>query len=312
VTSSSLPAADRPAPHKRPRSPSSQGGRATFLAWAFIVPAFAFYIVFVLVPVVMTFYYSLLRWDGIGKAQFRGLSNYLVVLSESDFLQILGNAFQLVAYFTVIPVAIGLAVASAIRNHLGGRFGATARTVLFIPQVIPLVAAGIAWTWMFASNGVVNQALRLIGLDSITRGWLGDFDFALPAVGVIGAWVLLGLCTMLLVTGISRIEPTLYEAAKIDGASSWDEFRWITLPGLRQEIGVCVTVTVIAALASFDIVYIATGGGPGIQTTVPGLEIYRLAFAHRQVGLASALAVVLMLLVILCILPIQWLTRQPK
>ena len=281
-------------------------------AWAFIVPALVFYTAFVLVPVAMTFYYSLLRWDGIGKAQFRGLSNYLVVLSESDFLQILGNAFQLVVYFTVIPVAIGLGVAAAIRNHLGGRFGATARTVLFIPQVIPLVAAGIAWTWMFASNGVVNQALRLIGLDSITRGWLGDFDFALPAVGVIGAWLLLGLCTMLLVTGISRIEPSLYEAAKIDGASSWDEFRWITLPSLRQEIGVCVTVTVIAALASFDIVYIATGGGPGIQTTVPGLEIYRLAFAHRQVGLASALAVVLMLLVILCILPIQWLTRQPK
>ena len=123
---------------------------------------------------------------------------------------------------------------------------------------------------MLASNGVVNQALQLIGLGGITRGWLGDFDFALPAVGLIGAWVLLGLCTMLLVTGIARIDPSLYEAAKIDGASAWDEFRWITLPGLRQEIGVCVTVTVIAALASFDIVYIATGGGPGVQTTVPG------------------------------------------
>jgi len=294
-----------------PRSPSL-GGRGAVIAWAFILPAFAFYATFVLVPIGMSVYYSLLRWDGIGKAQFRGLSNYLVVLSESDFLQILGNAFQLVVYFTIIPVAIGLGVASAIRNHLGGRFGVAARTILFIPQVIPLVAAGIAWTWMFASNGVVNQALQLVGLGSITRGWLGDFDFALPAVGVIGAWVLLGLCTMLLVTGIARIDPSLYEAAKIDGASPWHEFRWITLPGLRQEIGVCVTVTVIAALASFDIVYIATGGGPGIQTTVPGLEIYRLAFAHRQVGLASALAVVLMVLVIVCVLPIQWLTRQPK
>jgi raffinose/stachyose/melibiose transport system permease protein len=281
-------------------------------AWLFVLPAFAFYATFVLIPVGMSFYYSLLRWDGIGKAQFKGLNNYLIVLSESDFLQILGNAFQLVVYFTVIPVAIGLGVASAIREHLGGRFGAAARTILFIPQVIPLVAAGIAWSWMLASDGVVNQALQLIGLGGITRGWLGDFDFALPAVGLIGAWVLLGLCTMLLVTGIARIDPSLYEAAKIDGASGWDEFRWITLPGLRQEIGVCVTVTVIAALASFDIVYIATGGGPGIQTTVPGLEIYRLAFAHRQVGLASALAVVLMLLVILVVLPIQWLTRQPK
>jgi raffinose/stachyose/melibiose transport system permease protein len=303
---------DSQALHRRPRLPSSRAGRGTFIAWAFVVPAFAFYATFVLVPIGMSFYYSLLRWDGIGKAQFRGLNNYFVVLSESDFLQILGNAFQLVAYFTIIPVAIGLGVASGIRNHLGGRFGAAARTVLFIPQVIPLVAAGIAWTWMLASNGVVNQALQLIGLGGVTRGWLGDFDFALPAVGIIGAWVLLGLCTMLLVTGIARIDPSLYEAAKIDGASAWDEFRWITLPGLRQEIGVCVTVTVIAALASFDIVYIATGGGPGIQTTVPGLEIYRLAFAHRQVGLASALAVVLMLLVIVCVLPIQWLTRQPK
>src|SRR3569623_1541418 len=295
---------------QRTRSPLSGGGRGVVVAWAFIVPALLFYTTFVLVPIGMSVYYSLLRWDGIGKATFKGLSNYLVVLSESDFLQILGNAFQLGIYFTVIPVAIGLGVASAIRNHLGGRFGAAARTVLFIPQVIPLVAAGIAWSRMLASNGVVNQALSLIGLGGITRGWLGDFDFALPAVGLIGAWVLLGLCTMLLVTGIARIDPSLYEAAKIDGASAWDEFRWLTLPGLRQEIGVCVTVTVIAALASFDIVYIATGGGPGIQTTVPGLEIYRLAFAHRQVGLASALAVVLMLLVIVCVLPIQWLTRQ--
>jgi len=294
------------------RLPTSVRGRTALGAWAFIVPALLFYATFVLVPIGMSIYYSLLRWDGIGKATFKGLSNYLVVLSESDFLQILGNAFQLVVYFTVIPVAIGLGVASAIRNHLGGRFGAMARTILFIPQVIPLVAAGIAWSWMLASNGVVNQALSLIGLGGVTRGWLGDFDFALPAVGLIGAWVLLGLCTMLLVTGIARIDPSLYEAAKIDGASAWDEFRWITLPGLRQEIGVCVTVTVIAALASFDIVYIATGGGPGIQTTVPGLEIYRLAFAHRQVGLASALAVALMLLVIVCVLPIQWLTRQPK
>ncbi len=294
------------------RSPANAGGRSALVGWAFIAPALAFYAVFVLVPIVISLYYSLLRWDGIGKSQFRGLSNYLVVVTDSEFLQVLGNAFQLVAYFTIIPVLIGLGVASAIRNHLGGKFGATARTVLFIPQVIPLVAAGIAWSWMLASNGVVNQALSLIGLGGVTRGWLGDFDFALPAVGIIGAWVLLGLCTMLLVTGIARIEPSLYEAAKIDGASAWDEFRWITLPGLRQEIGVCVTVTVIAALASFDIVYIATGGGPGVQTTVPGLDIYRLAFAHRQVGLASALAVVLMLLVIVCILPIQWLTRERK
>ena len=114
---------------------------------------------------------------------------------------------------------------------------------------------------------------------------------------------------LLLLTGIGKIDTSLYEAIRLDGAGWFREFFTITLPGLRQELGVCVTVTVIAALASFDIVYIATGGGPGIQTTVPGLEIYRLAFAHRQVGLASALAIFVMVLVLVCVLPIQWLTR---
>jgi raffinose/stachyose/melibiose transport system permease protein len=284
----------------------------TAIALLFTAPAFFIYAAFVLVPLAMSLFYSLQRWDGIGKMRFVGLNNYLIVLTDSDLLQIIGNAFQLVGYFTLIPVILGLAVAAVIREHMSGPFGTTARTVLFLPQVIPLVAAGIAWSWMFANSGLVNQALHGMGLGHLARGWLGDFTFALPAVGIIGAWVLLGLCTMLLVTGITKIDPSLYEAARLDGANPWDEFIYITLPGLRQEIGVCVTVTVIAALASFDIVYIATSGGPGIQTTVPGLEIYRLAFAHRQVGLASALAIFLMVLVLVCVLPIQWLTRVKR
>jgi len=295
---------------KGPRPPSSHWGRGAFVAWLFIAPALLFYSAFVLVPIGTTLYYSLLRWNGIGVAQFRGFQNYLAVLTEPDLLSTIGNAFQLVLYFSLLPVGIGLGVAQVIRRHLGGPFGTTARAILFIPQVVPLVAAGIAWSWMLASNGVISQLLSLLGLGGWSRGWLGEFDFALPAVGIIGAWVLLGLCTMLLVTGIAKIDPTLYEAAKLDGASGWDEFIYVTVPGLRQEIGVCITVTVIAALASFDIVYIATGGGPGGVTNVPGLEIYRLAFAHRQVGLASALAIVLMILVIACILPIQWIMRE--
>jgi raffinose/stachyose/melibiose transport system permease protein len=152
--------------------------------------------------------------------------------------------------------------------------------------------------------------LSSVGLDGVTRAWLGDFATALPAVGVIGAWVLLGLCTLLLLSGMSKIDPALYEAARLDGAGPLREFFSITVPGLRQEIGVCVTVTVIAALASFDIVYVATQGGPGNTTMVPGLEIYYQAFVERQVGVASALAVVLVVLVLVCVLPIQRLTRE--
>ncbi len=295
------------------RLPEHTGSRKSrFVAWVFLTPALIAYAGFVLVPLLMSLYYSFLRWDGIGKARFNGLANYVMVLTDPDLLQIIGNAFLLVLYFTIIPVGLGLAVASAIRSHMGGPFGTATRTILFLPQVIPLVAAGIAWSWMYASSGLVNQFLRAIGLSSWARGWLGDFTFALPAVGMIGAWVLLGLCIMLLVTGITKIDPSLYEAARLDGAGAWAEFRYVTLPGLRQEIGVCVTVTIIQALAAFDIVYIATGGGPGINTMVPGLEIYRLAFAHRQVGLASALAIVLMVLVLISIAPVQWFTRERK
>jgi raffinose/stachyose/melibiose transport system permease protein len=128
-------------------------------------------------------------------------------------------------------------------------------------------------------------------------------------VGLIGIWVLLGFCTVLLLTGMAKIDPALFESARLDGAGWFSEFRSITVPALRNEVGVCVTVTVIAALATFDIVYVSTGGGPGNSTAVPGIQIYILAFLERQVGLASALAVVLVVLVLIVILPIQRLTR---
>ncbi|WP_231924365.1 carbohydrate ABC transporter permease [Micromonospora chokoriensis] len=280
--------------------------------WLYVLPALVMYAVFVLRPLVLTFQYSLYDWNGIGVARWAGLDNYVTVFTDSDLLKIIGNAVVLIVFFSFIPVVLGLLVASMVRRITTGAFGTVVRTILFLPQVIPLVAAGIAWSWLLSSNGLINQALRAVGLGGVARAWLGDFDTALPAVGVIGAWVLLGLCTILLVTGMSKIDPALYEAARLDGAGPVREFLAVTLPSLRQEIGVCLTVTIIAALASFDIVYISTSGGPGLQTTVPGLEIYRLAFSQRQVGLASALAVVLMLLVLVCVLPIQRLTRGEK
>ena len=283
---------------------------ARWSGWLFVLPALLAYSGFVLLPIILTVQYSTLRWNGIGDSEFVGLDNYVRVLTDPDLVGIILNAFKLVLFFTVIPVTLGLLVASLIRRVATGSLGTVARTVLFLPQVIPLVAAGLVWRWMLSTSGVINQALSAVGLDSLTRPWLADFTLALPAVGVIGVWVLLGLCTILLLTGMSKIDQSLYESARIDGASAWQEFRSITVPSLRYEIGVCVTVTIIASLAAFDIVYISTLGGPGTATTVPGLEIYRLAFFGRQVGLASALAVVLIVLVLVAVLPIQRMTRE--
>jgi raffinose/stachyose/melibiose transport system permease protein len=283
--------------------------RQTLVGWLFVLPALTMYALFVLQPLVLTFQYSLYRWDGVGPADWVGLANYATVLSDPRLLETLFNAFRLVVFYSFVPVGLGLVTASVVHRVATGRLGTISRTILFLPQVIPLVAAGIIWGRLLSLSGLVNEGLTAIGLGDVTRAWLGDFDTALPAVGIIGIWVLLGFSTVLLLTGMTKIDAALYESARLDGAGWRSEFRAITLPSLRYEIGVCLTVTIIAALAAFDIVYVTTGGGPGNATAVPGIQIYILAFLERQVGLASALAVVLMILVLIVVLPIQRLTR---
>jgi len=282
----------------------------TVVGWLFVLPALVMYAVFVLQPLGLTIWYSLYHWDGFGAATWVGTRNYVTVLTVPDLLDASFNAFRLAIFFSVVPVGLGLVVANVIHRVATGALGTLSRTVLFLPQVIPLVAAGIIWGWLLALPGLVNEILVSVGLRAVTRAWLGDFGTALPAVGIIGIWVLLGFCTVLLLTGMSKIDPALYESARLDGAGWFSELRAVTVPSLRQEIVVCLTVTVIAALAAFDIVYISTGGGPGHATAVPGIQIYILAFVERQVGLASALAVMLTLLVLAIVLPLQLFSRD--
>jgi raffinose/stachyose/melibiose transport system permease protein len=307
TTSDNRPAASTPA---RRILPNRAIRREIIFGWLFVAPALVMYSVFVLLPLILSIQYSFFRWDGIGSMTWVGLDNYATVLEVPNLLGTIFNAFRLVVWFSFIPVGLGLVVASVIYRVATGQLGAVARTVLFLPQVIPLVAAGIIWGWLLALPGLINQILKAIGLGALTRAWLGDFDWALPAVGVIGIWVLLGFCTVLLLTGMTKLDPALYESARIDGASWLREFVSITVPLLRYEIGVCLTVTVIAALAAFDIVYVSTAGGPGNSTAVPGIQIYILAFTEQRIGLASALAVMLMILVLVVILPIQLLSRE--
>lgn len=307
VSSIAAPAAVPGTRDRRRRRPRRGVGWATLL-W--VLPALAVYGTFVLYPLVETVDYSFFKWDGIGAATPAGFANYANVFTQPALYTSITNSFALIAFFTVIPVVLGLASAVLMREIRGRGAGTVVRTLLFLPQVIPLAGASIAWTWMYSPNGVVNQVLRAVGLGSDQHAWLGDFSTALPAVGIIGTWVMTGFCTVLLLVGIARIEPSLFEAARLDGAGRWAEFRAITLPGLRRELIVCVTVTIIAALASFDVVYIATQGGPGYSTIVPGLEIYQLTFIKQSVGQASALAVVLVLLVLAVIVPIQRLGRS--
>jgi raffinose/stachyose/melibiose transport system permease protein len=254
--------------------------------------------------------YSFFRWDGIGPKHPVGLANYIEVFRDPELVGSIKNSLYLIIFFTVIPIILGLGLATVVSAIRSTRFRSFAQLVLFLPQIIPLAAAGIAWSWMYAKTGTINQILSWVGLKSITRPWLGDFTFALPAVGLIGTWVLTGLCSVLLSSAMSRIDSSLYEAIRIDGGGWWREFTTITIRELKQEILILSTITVIAALSSFDIIYIATLGGPGRHTLVPGITIYNLAFTQSQIGLASAFGVSLFFIVLFVVLPLQFLGRK--
>lgn len=171
------------------------------------------------------------------------------------------------------------------------------RTLIFLPQVIAMVVVAVTWRQIYAPDGPLNGLLRLVGLESWTRAWLGDYTFTLPAVGLIGSWVSLGLVTVLLMAGMSRVPKDLYEAARLDGAGPVREFFSITLPSVRGEITVALTLTIVAALKTFDLIYVTTSGGPGTSTTVPSFEVYRRAFELGEVGAATAVGAVLTLIV---------------
>src|SRR5690606_1994566 len=170
----------------------------------------------------------------------------------------------------------------------------------------------VAWRQIYAPDGLLNTALRAVGLDALTRTWLGDFTLTLPAVGLIGTWVCTGLVTVLLMAGMARIPQDLYEAATLDGAGPVRTFLAITVPSVRPEIVVSLVLTIIAALKTFDLVFVTTRGGPGSTTTVPSYEVYRRAFELGEVGSAAAVAVVLTALIFLLNLAVSRIGERER
>ncbi|MFE5841025.1 carbohydrate ABC transporter permease [Streptomyces niveus] len=283
--------------------------RGAMRGYLYVLPALAVYVVFAVLPALHTAYLSLFDWDGVTLGSWVGLDNYREVFRNPVLLRSLVNALALVVFFSFVPILTGLLTTALLSRYRRPGMGVY-RVLFMLPQIVPLVAVGVTWRWLYGDDGLVNEALRAVGLGGITRAWLGDFGTALIAVGLVGTWVLSGLCTMLFLSGVHKVDPSLYEAARLDGAGPVREFVSVTLPQLRGELAIALTVTMVAALASFDIVYVTTNGGPGEQTTVPGLLVYRLAFSDGDVGLASALGVVLSCLILGLVYVVNRLSRS--
>ncbi|TDD19626.1 carbohydrate ABC transporter permease [Nonomuraea diastatica] len=292
---------------RRARPPHWRGRRLR--GWLYVLPALAVYLGFAIWPALNTLRLSLLTWDGILPPVWAGFDNYIKIFRDSSLYEAILHSLVLIVFFSVIPIGAGLLMTALMMGKV--RRGMTFfRVVFFLPQVLPLVAVGITWRWFYSESGGVNQLLDLLGLEAITRAWLGDYGLALAALGLIGTWVMSGLCMMLFLAGAQKIDPSLYEAATLDGAGSFRQFRHVTLPGVRREITVAGVITTIAALASFDLVFVTTNGGPAGQTNVPGLLVYRLAFNEGDIGGASALAVVLTVIVIAAVSAVRYFMRD--
>lgn len=250
-------------------------GEPRRVAYLYLLPGLALFAAFVLWPLLRAGWISLFEWDGVTVGTWVGLDNYAAVVSETQLRQAFAHSAVLLIFYAALPVVIGLLLAAAASRS---RIYALAplRTILFLPQVIALVVVAVTWRLIYQPTG-----------------WLGDFDLALPAVGLIGTWVAYGLCFVLFMAGVQKIPRSLYDAARVDGAGPVREFFAVTLPALKGEIAVALTLCTISALRNFDIVYLTTGGGPGDATTVPALEVYERAFRTGEVGSAAAVGVCL-------------------
>jgi raffinose/stachyose/melibiose transport system permease protein len=272
-------------------------GEGRLAGYAYVAPLALIYAGFVLVPLARGIWLSFFDWDGVSPATWAGLANYQAILDDPGLRAGFVHAFLLIVFYSLVPVGIGLVLA-AVLSRAGVRALSGFRILLFLPQVMPAVAIGVMWRWVYAPDGALNSGLDAVGLGSLKRGWLGDFTLALPAVGLIGTWVTFGLCMVLFLAGVQKIPTSLYDAARIDGAGPVREFFAVTLPGLRNEIVVALVLTVIGALRSFDLIYITTQGGPGNSTAVPAFQIYRTAFFVGEIGAAAALGVALAVLIL--------------
>lgn len=264
--------------------------------YLYVLPAFLVYALFLLYPLIRAGQFSLYDWPGFGPSEFVGLGNYVDLLGDRRFRDAFGHALTLIVFYSILPLVVGLVLAAILRRGRVRGLGFF-RVVIFMPQVIALVVVAVAWHQIYSPTGLLNDVLRALGLGELARGWLGDPNLALPAVGMIGFWLSTGLVMLLLLAGMGRIPNDLYEAARLDGAGPVREFFAISLPSVKAEITTALVLTIIAALKTFDLVYVTTSGGPGTATTVPSYEVYNRAFNLKEVGSASAVAIVLTMLV---------------
>jgi len=279
-------------PHRR----SVADRRNARVGLAFTSPALLLVGAFALFPLGFGIYISLTNWPLVGPYHFIGLSNYSSLIHNSEFLQSIVFTLKYTAIVTIPIFVVGYALAVFVRSN---RRGTTVfRTLIFLPYIVGLVAESyMALVELQPSSGTVNFVLSKLGIASATTAWTVRTGLATTAICILVIWFASGLTMMLLMAGMQSIPTDLYESARVDGASWWSAERRITMPLLRRSIALSLIISVVGSFLAFNQFFIITDGGPGTSTVPVVMSIYQTAFADTDVGLASAMSVVLVIVV---------------
>lgn len=297
TTGGILPTAGEPldAVEKKTRPPRTGVRQRKITPYLFLLVPLAFLLVFTYVPALNLFWYSVTDWDGIDLTKnFVGLKNYIDIFTKPAFLQVfLVSLYYIVASF----LQMGFALYFATVLSFSTRFRNLFKGILFFPTLLNGVAIGLMFLYFFQPNGTLDSVLKLVGLQQLSVQWLGNPDVVNISLASTSIWRYTGLSFILFLGAIQSIPASLYEAADLDGANKVQQFRFIILPGIKRIISLSFILAISGSLSVFEIPFIVTGGTNGSKTFV--IQTIQQAFTYRQVGLASAMAVVLLIIVLI-------------
>ena len=285
---------------------SKKARKDFFTGMGFILPSLLGFLIFTLIPVVISLCLSFTSWnfmEGIEGIKFNGLANYIRLFSDEWFLNSYKNNIIFTAVTVPVLIALGLVMATIINKYIYG--GGVVRTMIFIPYIASVVAVCTVWMVLLQpSYGPVNEFFRSIGIAN-PPGWLADFKWSLPSIMIIYVWQQVGYYSIVFLAGLKGLPEDVYEAAKVDGASSIRQFFSLTVPLISPTTFFLTIMGIIGSFKVFDQISVLTQGGPGSSSSVMAYYVYRTAFDYFEMGYANTLAWALFVLVFIVTL-VQW------
>lgn len=274
-----------------------QAARRVGFAYLLVLPVVVLYGLFVLAPAVETLWLSFFEWNGVAADRdWVGFDNFQQLIGDSIFWQALRHTVVWVVIVVLFNIIVGLVAAALLASKIRGRL--LFQLGFFLPVVQASIVTAMIWRWIYAPDGILNTSLATIGLESLTRGWLGDLNLALPSLAIASSWMTFGLSVVILLAGMQGVDQSLYDAATVDGASQRQMFIDITIPSLRSVITIVVLLSMIDAFKVFDIIWGTTQGGPIRSTEMLSTYMFKQGIQQNHYGYGAAIAVALSIIIV--------------